>query len=191
MDYLVKKGLGGKLRVHYVCPGCAVSLNSPLHEAGKPERCPTCNAGFRVPGTAEREADEARLAEEEQNRLAQAKIKEREAARLAADRAAKQAEAERIHAAAMQSQAEARRADNRKIGVSVGGVICIVIGVVVLIIAFGMDTTVRDVHNIGLLNRQLMLFILGAVLLLIGFILDAANSIVINIRDTDRNQNQN
>ena len=36
--------------INYDCPGCGAELNSKIELAGEPEVCPSCGAGYVIPG---------------------------------------------------------------------------------------------------------------------------------------------
>lgn len=102
---VTKRALVGGYLAHYKCPNCGEQLRSPLSDAGKADSCPSCNAGYVVPGieelrrvAAEKEA-EARHKQElaEQRREAKRRKKDEEAAaRAAAKKEAEQREAEEL-----------------------------------------------------------------------------------------------
>jgi hypothetical protein len=53
------------------------------------------------------------------------------------------------------------------------GMIVAIAGLLALLVSFGIDTAPEGTHNIGLLQKQMMVFQLGAVLALIGAVLFA------------------
>lgn len=55
MKYTVRKQFLGGWVVTYACENCHGSLESPLHEAGTEQECPTCQNKFITPGEAELE----------------------------------------------------------------------------------------------------------------------------------------
>jgi Zn-finger nucleic acid-binding protein len=78
--------------VHYTCPKCGLSLNSPLSDAGKPDSCPDCRTRFVVPGMdalmccREKQA----IATEERNQKRQAERTQKAEGRAAAKKIASQ-----------------------------------------------------------------------------------------------------
>ncbi len=103
MDYTVKKGFRGKLKVAFRCPRCNLELESPLEEAGNRCPCPTCQHEFVVPGIEELKkvrAEEAAMEEEQM----------REAVRKEAEERAEEAQRANQAAARARLEAEAARA---------------------------------------------------------------------------------
>lgn len=63
------------------------------------------------------------------------------------------------------------------------GKIAVAIGIVILIISFGMDTAPEGTHNIGLLQQQLMIFQLGGILTLTGAMLSLIGTVIERLED--------
>lgn len=163
--YKVKENkLTGKRRVYFPCPVCGVEMHCPLEQAGKPDRCPECAAAVKVPGEAEWRTEQLRL--EAQREKDEAAKREADARRAAAERAelARQVNEARETAAAQKRAAELAQLAPDTFGYSAMAVLCFVLGIIALLIAVVMDTTVGDVHNIGLLNTRLCLTVAGVVL---------------------------
>jgi len=111
-DYEIKKSLLGRRGVAYTCPKCKGALESPLADAGKPDKCPVCTATFVVPGEAElraeRMAQNARNAQRNAERKAAEERKRREAEEkeLAARRRSAQKDAKaQVHRNAERAEA--------------------------------------------------------------------------------------
>jgi hypothetical protein len=58
------------------------------------------------------------------------------------------------------------------------GSIAAVVGLLMLLGSFGMDTAPDGTHNIGLLQQQLMVFQLGGVLAILGAVLAAVGAAI-------------
>jgi hypothetical protein len=163
-QYVVRKSLVGKHKVHYRCPSCASELESELSEAGKRDNCPNCSAEFVVPGTLERDVETERRKHEERQ-----KVERRVQAEKELDRAKA--------AAALHNQEAARGSEERRRntpvtqGLEFSGLLLGAAAIVIGFIFLAYDTSREGVHNIGLLNDRVvgsawaMTFFLGAIIL--------------------------
>lgn len=91
--------LKGK-RIRFKCPHGGLKLNAGLKEAGTVQNCPECGSVFKVPGSAERAAEEweqEQAARREEERLAR-EIEERQQAEAEQKRARNEEERRRAEA---------------------------------------------------------------------------------------------
>lgn len=93
MEYKIKRGLTGTATVHISCPKCRDAVNFDLTDAGSVIPCPNCGSGIRVPGEAEKRADE----EEAQRRSLERQEKTRASAQEQRTRQAAQREKDAEH----------------------------------------------------------------------------------------------
>lgn len=170
--------LSGAVTVHYACPTCQAELKSPVCDAGISDACPDCGAKFRVPGAEARRAEEQRAAAEAAK---QREAEDRERRRRHADQqAATRAAAD----AARRTAEQPRRSPPLTSWCARVGVLLVIAGAVGFIVGVAMDTSVPSaglgmgrVHNIGLLNRQLICAGVGAGSLLTGILLVAVSAL--------------
>lgn len=181
MEYKIKRSLTGAVSIHLTCPKCIAPVVFDLDDAGDVHPCPACKAGIRVPGESEKQAEVMRRKAKEAEERQQAEAKH------AAVQAQRIEDARREAEAAVQAKRknhELKEAARwRYTGLTASTVLLGLIGVICMLVAGAMETSVRSgdfgrVENIGLLNTRLCLVIGGCASLLGCIVTGSASAII-------------
>lgn len=166
--YSVRRG-----SVHWECQQCRAPLTAPLADADSTDTCPQCGAAFIVPGRFEKELAESKKAAADAAAEAERRSKQRAEAEKARQlREAVAAANQRWEA----SKERRQRSTPRTEGLALLGVVCFIIGILLLIAGITRDTSVsvgigERVHNIGLVAAKISLLVGGALAFLCGGIM--------------------